>query len=158
MPSWYVFILVRLAAVFVIARPRLDVVRVLAVAAAIEVGYFYVWRIGVVAGYRRDYEEALPPIEIFSELFTWIFQLGLIHMALLAGLARFRFFKVREAPIFKFRQSLLVIPCFIAIHFLQLLVARATSSTGNSSVVLPSVIIGSFILMTYWIFKSKPNE
>jgi hypothetical protein len=131
MPSWYVFILLRLAAVFVIARPRLDVVRVLAVAAVLEVGYFYLWRIGIVAGYRRIYEEPLPPIEIVSESFSWIFQLGLIHVAVLAGLARVGFFKVRDAPIFKFRRSFLVIPCFLAIHFLQLLVASSTSSTGH---------------------------
>jgi hypothetical protein len=131
MPSWYVFILLRLAAVFVIARPRLDVVRVLAVAATLEVGYFYLWRIGVVAGYRRDFEEALPPIEIFSEWFSWIFQLGLIHVAVIAGLARFGFFKVRDAPSFLFRRCLLMIPCFLAIHFLQLLAASATSSSGH---------------------------
>ena len=130
-PSWYVFILFRLAAVFIIARPRLDIVRVLGVAAALEVGYFYLWRIGVVAGYRRDYEEALPPIEIFSELFTWIFHLGLIHVAILSCVARLGFFKVRDAPVFKFRRSFLVIPCFIAIHFLQLFVANSTSSSGH---------------------------
>jgi len=70
MPFWYVFILLRLAAVFFIARPRLDVVRVLAVFAILEVGYFYLWRHGVVAGYRRDFEESVPSIEIFGEYFS----------------------------------------------------------------------------------------
>lgn len=131
MPSWYVFILLRLAAVFVVARPKLDVVRVLAVAAAFEVGYFYLWRIGVVAGYRRIYEETLLPIELVSETLNWIFQLGLIHVVILASLARFEFFKVRDAPVFKVRRSFLVIPCFIAIHFLQLFVASSASSAGH---------------------------
>ena len=130
-PSWYVFIFFRLAAVFTIERLRLDIVRVLGVAAALEVGYFYLWRIGVVAGYRRDYEQALPPIEIFSELFTWIFQLGLIHVALLSGMARSGYFKARDAPVFKFQRSFLVIPCFMAIHFLQWFVASSTSSSGH---------------------------
>ena len=131
MPFWYVFILLRLAAVFFIARPRLDVVRVLAVFAILEVGYFYLWRYGVVAGYRRDFEEFVPPIEIFGEYFSGIFQLGLIHVVVLAGLAKVRIFKVRDAELFRFQRSFLLIPLFIGIHFLQMLIASATSSTGR---------------------------
>lgn len=131
MPSWYLFILLRLAAVFVIARPRLDVVRVIAIAASLEVGYFYLWRIGVFAGYRRIHEDAIPPVEIASEWFSWIFQIGLIHLVVLIVLARIEFFRVRDAPIFELRQSFRVIPCFLAIHFLQFLVASTISSTGH---------------------------
>ena len=131
MPSWYVFILFRLAAVFFIARPKLDAVRVLAVFAILEVGYFYLWRHGVVAGYRRDFEEVVPPIEIFGEYFSWIFQLGIIHALIFAGLAKIRLFKVVDSPPFQLRRCFLVIPFFVGIHFLQILVAGATSSTGR---------------------------
>jgi len=132
MPSWYVFILFRLAAVFLVARPRLDVVRVLAVAAALEVGYFYLWRLGVVAGYRRiDVDTTLPPLEVFGEWFSWIFQLGLIHAVVMAALARIGFYKVRDAPAFGVRRAFLLIPCFFGIHLLQFMVASATSSTGH---------------------------
>jgi len=103
----------------------------LAVAAALEVGYFHVWRLGVLAGYRRiDFEESPPTMEVFGEWFSWLFEFGLIHAAVLIGLAHVGFFRVREAPNFRIRRAMLMIPIFMGIHMFQLMVASATSSTG----------------------------
>ena len=127
-PSWYVFILFRLTAVFFVVRLRLDVVRVLTVAAALEFGYFYLWRLSVFAGYRRDDDASISTMELFGEWFSVLFQLGLIHAVVIAVLSRIGFFVVRDAPTFRIRGTLLIIPCFLAIHLIQRVVADSTSS------------------------------
>lgn len=131
LPSWYLFTLLRLAAVCVVVYPRLDAVRVLAVACLLELAYFFLWRHGVIGGYREvDFHEAALPVEWVGRWFSWFFELGVIHLGVLAGLARVGVFRVKGGPEFPLRKAAWVVPWFFGIHALQLMVASATSSRG----------------------------
>ena len=130
MPSWYVFVLLRLAAVFFVARPRLDAVRTLGVFAGIEVAYFFLWRMGVVTWYD---EYDARPMEVFGAWFTVIFQLGIVHALILIMMSRVKYFQPGGDPKFRMRRAFLTLPLFVAIHFSQSMFAFSSfsSSTGR---------------------------
>ena len=127
-PSWYVFVLLRLAAVFFIARPRLDVVRTLGFFAVFEVAYFFLWRLGVITWYD---EYDARPIEVFGAWFTVIFQLGVVHALILITMSRQSYFQMSGVPKFRMRRAFLILPLFLVIHFTQSLFAFSRFSSGN---------------------------
>lgn len=127
-PSWFLFVLLRFAAVAVIARPRLDVVRTMGILAVFEAPYFYLWKLSIFTWYAEHYH--ITPLVRFGAYYTGVFDLGIPQALGLMAISRIRYFRNADAPAFQLWRALLVIPLFIGIHFAQALLAfSAYSST-----------------------------
>lgn len=127
LPSWFLFVILRFAALWFVAHPRLDVVRTMGVLAVLEAPYFYLWRLGVMTWY---FGSDSAPEEIFGAWYSIVFQLGIPQAIGLVLISRIRYFRSVGSPRLQVRRALLIIPLFIAVHFAQgLLAFSALSST-----------------------------
>lgn len=126
MPSWYLFVFLRFAAIALVTYKRLDIVRLLFIFLAFEVAYYYVWRMSVVDGYAEIHD--------FLAKYEWapyaatIYQSGLLYMMVILGVSRIKYFQGRHAELFERWRVLFLFPLFCFIAMLQHQVASSTPS------------------------------
>jgi len=116
-PSWYLFVLLRLAAVFVVCRGRLDPVRTLGIVALYEIPYFYLWRYSIVDMYAENIQGHVT--HPFAGLFTTAFELGIFHLVTLIAVSRLRLFAPPALARFTIRRAFLVALLIFGVAFLQ---------------------------------------
>ena len=85
-PSWFIFVLLRFAAVAMIASPRMDVVRTLGILSVIEAPYYYLWKLSLYTWYSEDYN--ITPLERFGDYYTQVFQIGILQAIALLAICR----------------------------------------------------------------------
>ncbi len=116
-PSWYFFVLLRLVAVFLVCRGRLDPVRTLGIVALYEIPYFYLWRYSVLDSYAEDFPGY--PSHPFAGLFTMAFDLGVFHLVTLVAASGLRFFAPPALTRFTIRRAFLAALLVFGVAFLQ---------------------------------------
>ena len=126
MPSWYLFVFLRFAAIAVVTYKRLDIVRLLFIYLAFEVAYFYVWRMSVVDGYAEIHD--FLPKYAWAPYAASIYESSLLYMIVIIGVSRIKFFRGRHSELFVRWRVLLLLPMFVLIALLHTMVASSTPS------------------------------
>ncbi len=126
-PSWFIFVLLRFAAVAMIASPRMDVVRTLGILSVIEAPYYYLWKLSLYTWYSEDYN--ITPLERFGDYYTQVFQIGILQAIALLAISRINYFRSSGALRIQVWRPFLIVPLFLGIHYVQSVYAFSYGST-----------------------------
>ncbi len=116
MPTWYLFVALRLAVVVIVARGRLDPVRVLGVFVFFEALYLFLWKF-LVWFSHPDTSEGL--VENLAMVGLLILSAGIPAVILLWGVSRIGYFRGKAAPKMTVRRCLLITPFLFILAILQ---------------------------------------
>ena len=122
MPTWLLFVALRLLFVLTISLRRLDLVRTLGAFGLFEIAYYYAWRAAVW------YSHPAVAVGDVAQLATGSFivlSLGIPAALFLFGLSRMPYFRGAETVTLSWKRTLLLIPCMYAVAYAQGSVAYA---------------------------------
>jgi hypothetical protein len=116
MPTWLIFVAMRLAIVAFLARGRMDPVRMLGAFAAFEVAYLFAWR--WLVWYSHPAVSG-GMIESLALVILIGVSVGLPAVAFLWFISRLKYFQGKHTSRMTFRRCLVLIPCFFILSLVQ---------------------------------------
>lgn len=128
-PSWSIFIFLRLGIFGWLSLKSVDPVRALGIAALLEFIFFKVWLFNVTSQYWSLYTGNDPSAyAVYAQWFSMIYTMGVIHVLLLITLMHIPFFRTKKLRAYQIRKSFLLIPFFVMIQIIHSAVASGTST------------------------------
>ena len=116
MSTWYVFAAIRVGVVLVVAKDRLDLVRILGLFALFEAAYFLAWRFLV---WYSHPSVSGGTVEKIASAGLLVLSVGVPAVAVLWCAAQVPYFRKSEVNRLSLKRALLLIPSLFVVSLLQ---------------------------------------
>lgn len=116
MPTWYLFVAIRAVIVLLLARGRMDPIRLLGAFILFEVAYLYAWRFFVWYSHPAVAEGTVERLSMIGLL---VLSAGLPAAVFLRLVSRVRYFRGKFEPKMTFRRCLALVPMFLVLSLAQ---------------------------------------
>jgi hypothetical protein len=116
MPTWWLFVVLRATVVLLIARGRMDPIRLLGAFMLFEGFYFFAWRFLVWYSHPAVSEGTVMTTSMIGLI---VFSVGLPAAIFLWSISRIKYFRAKAERQMTFRRWLLILPVFFVLTIIQ---------------------------------------